>query len=176
EHAIAVLIGAPPAGFALQGTKLPNAPPPIPAGVPSQLLERRPDVAAAERRMAAANEQIGLARLAYYPTVSLGASAGLSANKFADWFTWPSRFFSVGPNASYTILDFGRRRSTVAEFEAAYDATVANYRQTVLGGFQEVEDNLAALRILANESSQQAAAVRGAEESLRLEQDLYKGG
>jgi NodT family efflux transporter outer membrane factor (OMF) lipoprotein len=176
EHAIAVLIGAPPANFTLPGAKLPTGPPPIPAGVPSQLLERRPDIAAAERRMAAANAEIGLARVAYYPNVSISASAGLSSTSIADWFTWPSRFFSIGPSASYTILDFGRRRSTVAEFRAAYDATVAAYRQTVLGSFQEVEDNLAALRILSTEAAQQSAATRGAEESLRLELDMYRGG
>lgn len=176
EHAIAVLIGQPPASFALAGAKLPPAPPAIPVGIPSQLLERRPDIANTERLMAAANAQVGLAEVAYYPTVSLSASAGLASSSFKDWFTWPSRFFSIGPSASETLLDFGRRRSTVAEYKAAYDNTVATYRQTVLSGFQEVEDNLSALRILATESSQQAAATRGAQESLQLELEMYKAG
>jgi NodT family efflux transporter outer membrane factor (OMF) lipoprotein len=176
EHAIAVLTGQPPASLTLAPGKIDGPPPPIPAGLPSQLLERRPDIAAAERQMAAANAEIGLARAAYYPTLTLSASAGLQAGNIASFFSWPARFWSVGPSLSQTLFDFGRRRAQLQQSEAAYDATVAGYRQTTLSGFQEVEDNLAALRILAQEADQLDVAVKAAEESLRLEIDRYKGG
>jgi NodT family efflux transporter outer membrane factor (OMF) lipoprotein len=176
EHAIAVLTGQPPSNLTLPPGKIAGSPPPIPAGLPSQLLERRPDIAAAERQMAAANAEIGLARAAYYPTLTLSATAGLSAGNLASFFSWPARFWSVGPSLSETLFDFGRRRAQLQQSEAAYDANVAAYRQTTLSAFQAVEDNLAALRILAQEVDQQDVAVKAAEESLRLEIDRYKGG
>ncbi len=176
EHAIAVLTGRPPAALSLPAGRIQSPPPPIPAGVPSELLERRPDIAAAERQVAAANAQIGLAKTAFYPTLVLSASGGTESSSFLNWLTWPSRFWSVGPSLAQTLFDFGRRRAQVEQTEAAYDATVAGYRQTVLSAFQEVEDNLAALRILYQEAAEQDAAVKGAEESLRLETDMYKGG
>jgi NodT family efflux transporter outer membrane factor (OMF) lipoprotein len=148
----------------------------VPVALPSELLERRPDVAAAERQMASTNEQIGIAKAAYYPTVTLSASAGLESSSFKDWFTWPSRFWSAGPQASQTILDFGRRGGQVQETQAAYEAAVATYRQTVLTAFQQVEDNLAALRILEEESKLQEQAVRAARESLRVTTEQYRTG
>ena len=114
----------------------------MPVGLPSTLLERRPDIAAAERQMAAANEQIGIAQAAYYPTISISASGGVESASFLKWISWPSRFWSVGPQLAETLFDAGRRRATVNQIIAAYDATVANYRQTVLTAFQQVEDNL----------------------------------
>jgi NodT family efflux transporter outer membrane factor (OMF) lipoprotein len=176
EHAIAVLAGQPPSAFSLPAGEIRSAPPNIPAGLPSQLLERRPDIAASERLVAAANAQIGLAKVAFYPTLSLAANGGAEGSSFANWLTWPSRFWSLGPNMTATLLDFGRRKAGEQQAGAAYDATVASYRQTVLGAFQEVEDNLAALRLLAEEAVQQDDAVKAAEESLRLELDRYKGG
>jgi NodT family efflux transporter outer membrane factor (OMF) lipoprotein len=176
DHAIAVLTGRPPEQLAIPLGDIKGLPPPIPAAVPSQLLERRPDIAGAERRVAAANAEIGLAQTAFYPTLSLTGSAGFTASSFLNWFTWPSRFFSVGPALSQTLFDFGRRRAQVQISEAAYDALVAAYRQTVLGAFQEVEDNLAALRILEQEAAQQQSAVTASEQSLQLEIDRYKAG
>ncbi len=128
-------------------------------GLPSTLLERRPDIAAGERLVAAANAQIGVARAAYYPNITLGGSAGIESSSIAQWFTWPSRFWSVGPQVAGTLLDFGARRAANEGAQASYDAAVANYRQTVLTVFQAVEDNLAALRILAQETSEQTTAV-----------------
>ncbi|MGA2185543.1 MAG: efflux transporter outer membrane subunit [Bryobacteraceae bacterium] len=176
EHAIAVLTGQPPANLTLPPGKIDAPPPLIPVGLPSQLLERRPDIAAAERQTAAANAQIGLARAAYFPTLTLSASAGLQAGNIVDFFAWPARFWSVGPGLSETLFDFGRRRAQLQQTEAAYDATVAAYRQTTLSAFQEIEDNLAALRILAREADELDVAVKSAEESLRLELDRYKAG
>ncbi len=176
EHAIAVLSGEPASTFSLAPVQIRGVPPPIPAGTPSQLLERRPDIAAAERLVAAANANIGLARVAYFPLVTLTGSAGLQSSSLANWFTWPSRFWSGGPSAAETLFDFGRRRAATQQVQAAYDATVATYRQTVLGAFQEVEDNLAALRLLQQEAAEQAAAVRSAEESVHLEVERYKAG
>ncbi len=179
EHAIAILIGKPPELFTLQprpldaqGPVLPN----IPTGLPSELLERRPDIAAAERRMAAANEQIGIAQAAYYPTLSLSALAGFQGTSALNWLNWPSRFWAVGPSLSETLFDAGRRRATKESAVAGYDATVANYRQTALGAFQEVEDNLAVLRILSTESQQQHNATGAAESTLQLFQNRYAGG
>jgi outer membrane protein TolC len=126
--------------------------------------------------MAAANEQIGIAKAAYYPTLTLGAAAGLASSDFTTWFTWPSRLWSVGPQLVETIFDAGRRHAQVGEAQAVYDATVANYRQTVLTGFQQVEDNLAALRILESEASVQEQAVRAAEDSLAISTYQYKAG
>jgi NodT family efflux transporter outer membrane factor (OMF) lipoprotein len=140
------------------------------------LLERRPDIAAQERLIAAANANIGLAQTAYYPTLSISASASLANSSFANLFTWASRVWSVGPTLSQTLFDFGRRHATVLAAEANYDASVAAYRETVLGALQQVEDNLSTLRVLAQESEQQAAAVEAAQTSLTLETDRYKAG
>ena len=176
EHAIATLIGVPPAAFSLPPTTDPLRPPVIPVGVPSELLERRPDIAAAERRVAEANEQIGIAQAAYYPTVMLNASVGLESASPASWLSWPSLLWAVGLSMTQTLFDGGRRAAVSDVARAAYDATVANYRQTTLTAFQQVEDNLAALRILAEESGQQRRAVASARESLQLSTNRYEGG
>jgi NodT family efflux transporter outer membrane factor (OMF) lipoprotein len=179
EHAIAILIGVPPAQFTLAPTPLnldPPKMPDIPGTLPSQLLERRPDIAASERQMAAANEQIGIAQAAFYPTLSLSAVAGLQGTSALNWFSWPSRFWAVGPTFSETLFDAGRRRSVRTMASANYDATVANYRQTTLTAFQQVEDNLAALRILEVEAQQQHESTDSAEQSLDLSQTRYEGG
>jgi NodT family efflux transporter outer membrane factor (OMF) lipoprotein len=139
-------------------------------------LERRPDIAAAERQMASANEEIGLATAAYYPAVTLSASAGLESSSIAQWFTWPSKFWSVGPSLAETLFDAGRRHAQVAEAQAFYDTTVANYRQTVLAAFQQIEDNLAAMRVLEREATVQDQAVRSAERSLAVSTEQYKAG
>ena len=176
EHAIATLTGQPASTFSIPIEPLNSIPPAIPIGVPSQLLERRPDIATAERLVAQANAQIGIARAAYFPTVMLSAAAGLESTSIASWFTWPSRFFSMGPAVSETLFDAGLRRATVEQFRAQYDETVANYRQAVLMAFQQVEDNLASLRILSVEIQHQDTAVRSAERSLAIAQDRYKLG
>jgi NodT family efflux transporter outer membrane factor (OMF) lipoprotein len=176
EHAIAILIGKPPAAFSLPASPLHLQPPDISAGLPSQLLERRPDIAAGERRVAEANEQIGIARAAYFPTIILSASAGLEGNSITNWFTWPSRFWAVGPSAVETLFDAGRRHATSDAARANYDATVASYRETTLTALQQVEDNLAALRILEQESRQQQTATASAQESLQIFNDRYIGG
>jgi NodT family efflux transporter outer membrane factor (OMF) lipoprotein len=183
EHAIAILIGKPPSQLTIPMAPVaaPTAPaaaniPAVPGVIPSELLERRPDIAGNERRVAAANAQIGVAISAYYPTLSLGASGGLEGSSLLSLFTWPSRFWSLGPSLSETILDFGRRRGLTEEAQAAYDQTVANYRETVLTAFQNVEDELSTLRILERESGQQADAVRYAERSLELANAQYTGG
>jgi NodT family efflux transporter outer membrane factor (OMF) lipoprotein len=179
QHTIAVLIGQAPANFHLDA--LPRgadsaALPTIPVALPSQLLERRPDIASMERHMAAANEQIGIAQAAYYPTLNLSGSAGFLGTSALNWFTWPSRFWAVGPTLTQTIFDAGRRKAGVAIQQADYDATVANYRQTVLTSFGQVEDNLAALRILQTEAEQQHAATHSAEQTLDLFTTRYQGG
>jgi NodT family efflux transporter outer membrane factor (OMF) lipoprotein len=176
EHALAMLTGQPASTFSIPIEPLTSSPPAIPIGVPSQLLERRPDIAEAERLMAQANAQIGIARAAYFPTVTLSAAAGLESTAIASWFTWPSRFFSVGPAAAETIFDAGLRRATMEQFRAQYDETVANYRQMVLTAFQQVEDNLASLRILSGEIQFQDTAVKSAERTLAIAQDRYKLG
>ena len=176
EHAIAILVGKPPAEFSLAAEPLNMQVPVIPVGLPSQLLERRPDIAAVERRMAEANEQIGIARAAYFPTLTLSASAGFEGSSLMNWLTWPSRFWAVGPTLSQTLFDGGRRRSTSDATLAAYDASVAGYRETILTAFQQVEDNLAAMRILEQESQQQQQAVADARESLELFTNRYTGG
>jgi NodT family efflux transporter outer membrane factor (OMF) lipoprotein len=176
EHAIAVLIGKPPASFALAPAPLDSKPPAVPVGVPSELLQMRPDIAAAERRAGEANEQIGIAMSAYYPSLSLNGSAGLESTSVADWFNWPSRFWAVGFSLAETVFDGGRRRAGTATACAAYDATIAHYRQTTLTAFQEVEDNLAALRILEHEAEQQDEAVESAKNNLRIFNDRYVGG
>jgi NodT family efflux transporter outer membrane factor (OMF) lipoprotein len=176
EHAIAILIGKPPAAFTLPATPLNLVPPDIAAGLPSQLLERRPDIAAAERRVAEANDQIGIARAAYYPTIILGGSAGFEGDSITNWFSWPSRFWAVGPSLAETIFDGGRRRATSTAAGANYDATVANYREYTLTAFQQVEDNLVALRILSQEAQQQKDATASAQESLQIFTNRYVGG
>jgi NodT family efflux transporter outer membrane factor (OMF) lipoprotein len=176
EHAIAMLIGQPASTFSIPFEPLKSSPPAIPFGFPSQLLERRPDIAAAERLVAQANAQIGIARAAYFPTVTLSAAAGFETVMFASWFTWPSRFFSVGPTVAETIFDAGLRRATVEQFRAQYEESVATYRQTVLTAFQQVEDNLASLRILSVEIQQQSAAVRSAQRANELALERYKLG
>jgi NodT family efflux transporter outer membrane factor (OMF) lipoprotein len=176
EHAISVLIGRPPEQFKLPVVALHAEPPPVPIGIPSQLLQRRPDIAAFERQVAAANEQIGIARAAYFPDLVISASGGLQSGSIVNWFTWPSRFWSVGPELVETLYDAGRRRAQVANALAAYDVAVANYRQSALTAFQEVEDNLATLRILEQESGTQHEASVAAETSLQLALNRYKGG
>jgi NodT family efflux transporter outer membrane factor (OMF) lipoprotein len=176
EHAIAVLIGKPPAEFTLAYAPLSVEPPGIPVGVPSQLLERRPDIAASERRVAEANEGIGIARAAYFPSLVLSATGGLEGNSIANWFNWPSRFWAVGPTMLETIFDGGRRRATSEAALADYDATVANYRQTTLVAFQDVEDNLAALRILEHEAGQQKEAVLEARRGVEIFKNRYELG
>jgi len=176
EHAVAVLIGKPPANFSLAPLPLTTPPPSIPVGLPSELLERRPDIAAAERRMAAANAQIGVAKAAYYPTISLGATGGFESGAIGALLTGPSALWSVGGSAIAPIFDGGRRRANVDQALAAYDQNVANYRETVLTGFQQVEDNLAALRILEHEAQVQENAVVAAQKYLELANTRYKGG
>jgi NodT family efflux transporter outer membrane factor (OMF) lipoprotein len=179
EHAIAVLIGKPPAALTLQPDPITVAAPTIPAipGVlPSQLLERRPDIASSERIMAAANEQIGIARAAYYPTLSLSAVAGFEGTSAINWLSWPSRFFAVGPTFSETLFDHGRRRATSDIALAQYDGTVAAYRQTALTAFQQVEDSLNALRNLEIEAGQQHDATASAQQSLDLFNIRYEDG
>lgn len=176
EHAIAVLVGKPPADLTLGQADLANAPPRVPAAVPSQLLERRPDIGAAERRMASANAQIGVAQAAYYPTLSLSASGGLTASTLARWMSLPDRVWSLGAGLAGTLFDGGLRSAAKAQAVAAYDQTVANYRQTVLGAFQEVEDNLAAQRLLEQESVVQNDAVRAARDALALVNNRYRAG
>jgi NodT family efflux transporter outer membrane factor (OMF) lipoprotein len=183
EHAIAILIGKPPSQLTIPIIPVasPTTPvaanlPAIPGLIPSALLERRPDIAGNERRVVAANAQIGVAISAYYPTLSLGASGGIQSSSLLNLFTWPSRFWSLGPTFSETLFDFGRRRGVTEEVQAAYDITVANYRESVLTAFQNVEDQLSTLRILEQESRQQADAVRWAQRSLELANAQYTGG
>src|SRR5579859_6344157 len=151
EHAIAVLIGKTPAEFSLPQVGLDVLPPAVPLAMPSALLERRPDIASAERQMASANAQIGVAQAAFYPAISIGASAGFQSSKASNWFDWPSRFWSVGPSAALVLFDADRRRAVSDQAQAAYEGTVAAYRQTVLSAFQDVEDNLAKLSIVTDE-------------------------
>ena len=176
EHAVAILIGKPPAEFSLQPLPLTAPPPPIPVGLPSQLLERRPDIAAAERLMASANAQIGVAKSAYYPQINLGATGGFESGSITTLLSGPSILWSAGPSALFTIFDVGRRRAASDQAIAAYDQAVANYRQTVLTGFQQVEDNVAALRILEHEAQVQENAVKAAQKYLELAITRYKGG
>ena len=178
EHAIALLVGQPPSTFSIAAEPGPLtvALPAVPVSVPSQLLERRPDIAANERLMAQANAQIGVATSAYYPTLTLSAAAGFESSSLSKWLTWPYRFWSVGSTLSETLFDAGLRRATVQQYQAAYDQTVANYRQTVLTAFGQVEDNLAALRILTSEIGQQDQAVDSAQRLLAIATDRYRLG
>lgn len=176
EHAIAMLDGEPASTFSIAPRADELSVPPIPAGVPSQLLERRPDIAAAERAMAQANTQIGIAQTAYYPAVTLSAALGLGSVSAANWFTWPSRVWSVGPALEETLFDAGARKAAVDQYRAAYDQTVANYRQTVLTAFQQVEDNLAALRILDQVIAEQNSSIESAGRNLEEAQVRYRAG
>ena len=176
EHAIAVLTGQAPASFSLAVADDLPVPPDIPPGLPSQLLERRPDVAAAERRMAAANAQIGVATAAFFPTLSLSASGGFASSKLAQLLSLPNRFWSIGANLAGPLFDAGLRRAQRDQTLAQYDEAVANYRQTVLAGFQEVEDNLATLAVLKDEATIQQAAVDAARLSVDLTTNQYKAG
>ncbi|MCU1335998.1 MAG: efflux system, outer rane lipoprotein NodT family [Bryobacterales bacterium] len=176
EHAIALLIGKPASEFSIPVRPMTTAPPPIPIAVPSQLLERRPDIAAAERNMAAANAQIGIAYAAYYPSLTLSASGGFESSTLHQLFAWPSRFWSIGGSLSETLFDAGLRRATVDQFIATYNAAVASYRESVLAGFQQVEDNLASVRILAQQIQRQQQAVASAETYLKLELGRYETG
>jgi NodT family efflux transporter outer membrane factor (OMF) lipoprotein len=176
EHAIAVLIGANPSTFSVPVKALNAVPPAVPLGIPSQLLERRPDVAAAERTMAQANAAIGVADAAFFPTLTLGATAGLASSSIKSLFDWSSRVWSVGPSVSETIYDGGLRRATVRQNVAIYNANVANYRQTVLTSFQQVEDFLAATRILSQQIQQQQQAIASAQQFVDLELARYQTG
>lgn len=176
EHAIALLLGKPPALFALAPGSLSATLPEIPLGMPSDLLERRPDIAAAERRVAAANAQIGVAEAAWFPALTLNAAAGFQSASLANWLSAPNRFWSLGPTLAASLFDGGLRKARSEQALAAYDQSVAAYRQTVLGGLQETEDNLVALRLLAEEAQVQDEAVRAAREAVRLTTNQYRAG
>jgi len=176
EHAIAMLIGKPASTFSIPVRPITTAPPPIPVGLPSQLLERRPDVAAAERNMASANAQIGVAYAAYYPALTISATGGMESSAIKNLLAWPSRFWSVGPSLSETVYDGGLRRATVNQYIATYNANLATYRQSVLTAFQQVEDSLAAVRILSQQIRRQQEAVDSSETFVRLESGRYETG
>jgi outer membrane protein TolC len=201
EHAIAVLIGKAPAEFSIAArrvntptvTPAPSqpagtitvpqltdyavlAPPPVPVSIPSALLERRPDIAAAERAVAVANANIGIAKTAWFPQLTLSATAGLSSGSLLNLLTWGSRVWTAGPSLAQTIFDAGKRKAQLRQAQASYDAMANGYRQTVLTAFQQVEDNLSTLRILAQEAQQQGMAVKASVESLNLEVERYKAG
>jgi NodT family efflux transporter outer membrane factor (OMF) lipoprotein len=176
EHAIAVLIGEPPANVSLAAAPLDGDPPIVPIDVPSRMLERRPDVAAAERRVAAANAQIGVATSAFFPALTLTGNGGFQASALQQWLSWPMRFWSIGPTLALTAFDAGARRAVKAQAVAAYDETVAAYRQTVLSAFQDVEDNLAAERLLKDEGERQQAATAAAQRSLDISMNQYRAG
>ena len=176
DHAIAILIGKPPEEFSIEQAPIRVPPPEIPVGLPSALLERRPDIAEAERQAAAANQQIGIAKAAFYPTLTFAASAGVEATNVLNWLTWPARFWTLGPQLAQILFDAGKRTAQVAQAQAGYDATAAAYRQTVLTAFQQIEDNLSALRILAAESAVLQQAVRSAERSVTVSTAQYKAG
>ena len=176
EHAIALLIGKTPADLTIPAVPLATQPPMIPAGVPAELLKRRPDVAAAERTVASANAQIGVAEAAYYPTVSINSQGGFESSSVSKWFSFMGRFWSAGFSLTQTLFDGGARKAQVEQARAVYDTDVAAYRQSVLAGFQEVEDNLAAQRILSSEAQAQEEAVRAAQQSLAVTTNQYQSG
>jgi NodT family efflux transporter outer membrane factor (OMF) lipoprotein len=176
EHAIAVLVGALPAEFSLSAMPLSGDPPGIPVAIPSRVLEQRPDIGAAERRVAVANAQMGVASAAFFPTATLGGSGGFQATQWQQWLSWPMRVWSVGPALALTLFDGGARRAAKAEAAATYDETVAVYRETVLAAFQDVEDNLAAQRLLRQEAERQAVAVAAAQRSLDISMNQYRAG
>jgi len=176
EHAIAVLIGQPASLFSLDPAPSPPIPPVPPPGLPSELLERRPDIAGAERRVASANEQIGIARAAFFPTFTLGLVGGFESGQFPNWLTGPSALWSIGATAAETVFDAGRRRAVSDQAIATYDEMIADYQQTVLTSFQEVEDSLSDLRVLDDEAKTQDAAVAAANRALEQSTNRYKGG
>jgi NodT family efflux transporter outer membrane factor (OMF) lipoprotein len=176
EHAIATLVGDPASTFTLSARSLTTKVPHIPAGIPSELLERRPDIASAERTMAEANALIGVGKAAYYPTLSITGTAGFEASKFSKWLTSPSRYWSVGPTASEVIFDGGLRKATMAQYIALYNADVASYKQTVLAALQQTEDNLASLRLLTREIEQEQDTVASAQRNLEVASARYKTG
>jgi NodT family efflux transporter outer membrane factor (OMF) lipoprotein len=176
EHAIAVLLGKPPAELNIDRRVIQTDPPKIPVAMPSTLLERRPDIADAERQAAAANEQIGIAKAAFYPTLSLAATAGVEASNPLNLLTWPARFWTIGPQLAQILFDAGKRTAQVAQAQAGYDAAAAAYRQSVLTAFQQVEDNLSALRVMEQEAAVTADAVRSARRSVTVTTAQYKGG
>jgi len=176
EHAIAVLVGKDPSNFSIPVKPMTVAPPPIPVGVPSELLERRPDVAAAERAMAGANAAVGIAYAAYYPNLTLSAEGGFESASVSHWLSWPSRFWSIGASLPETIFEAGLRRATVQQYVAIYNADLASYRQTVLSAFQQVEDSLAEVRILSKQIQQERQAVSSAQTFLKLEEGRYETG
>jgi NodT family efflux transporter outer membrane factor (OMF) lipoprotein len=176
EHAIGVLVGEPASTFGIPAELIRVSLPPIPLALPSGLLQRRPDIAAAERTVAQANAQIGLAQTAFFPAVTLSAAAGFESISLTKWLDWPSRVWSVGPALAQTIFDGGLRRATVQQFRSAYDQTVANYRETVLTAFQQVEDSLAAVRILDQVIEQQDAAIETAERNVEEAKVRYQAG
>lgn len=176
EHAIAVLTGRAPSALSIREGPLPSSPPVIPVGFPSELLERRPDIASAERRVAEANERVGIARTAFFPALMLSAAGGFEGGSLINWLAWPSRFWAIGPSAAQTLFDAGRRRALAESASANYDALVAAYRQTTLDAFQQIEDNLSTLRTLEEEANTQRAAVDQAHRALELSMNRYKGG
>ena len=176
EHAIAVLIGQPASSFRLDPAPMPATPPVPPPGLPSELVERRPDIAEAERRVAAANEQVGIARAAFFPTIALGLVGGFESGRFPDWLTGPSGLWSIGASAAETVFDAGRRRAVSDQAIASYDEMIADYQQTVLNSFQQVEDSLSDLRVLEQEAKTQDAAVAAANRALDQSTNRYKGG
>jgi NodT family efflux transporter outer membrane factor (OMF) lipoprotein len=176
EHSIAILVGRPPSELAIDPAPEPGKVPLIPGAVPSELLERRPDIAAAERRVASANAQVGVATAAFFPTLLLAVTGGFEAASVAKWFNWPSRFWSLGAEVLGTVFDGGKRKAASEQAMANFDATVAAYRQDVLNAFLEVEDNAAALRLLEKEAALQEDAVTAAERALTLARDRYQGG
>jgi NodT family efflux transporter outer membrane factor (OMF) lipoprotein len=176
EHAIAVLVGKLATDFSIPVRPELTSPPPIPVGVPSELLQRRPDVAAAERTLAEANATIGIGYGAFFPSLTLSASGGVESSAFKNWFTWPSRFWSIGPSISQTIFNGGLYRAELNQYTATYNADLATYRQTALTAFQQVEDYLAAVRLYSQQVERQQAAVKHAEEFLKLEMGRYETG
>jgi len=176
EHAIAALVGQPASTFSIPSSPLMLDPPAVPAGLPSSLLERRPDVASAERRVAAASAQVGVATAAYYPILTLSGGAGFESTSFGSWLASASNFWTAGPLALVNVFDAGRRRSAKAQALASYDQATASYRESVLDAFREVEDQLSALRVLDEEAAIQASAVAASERSLTLANNRYRGG
>jgi NodT family efflux transporter outer membrane factor (OMF) lipoprotein len=176
EHAIAVLVGKLATDFSVPVRPMLTAPPPIPVGVPSELLQRRPDIAAAERTLAEANATIGIGYGAFFPSLTLNANGGFESSTLQKWFTWPSRFWAIGPSISQTIFNGGLYRAELNQYTAVYNSDLAAYRQTVLSAFQQTEDNLAAIRLYSQQMERQQAAVKHAEEFLKLEMGRYETG
>ena len=176
EDAIALLLGKPATGLSIPVKPMLMTPPPVPVGLPSQLLERRPDMAAAERTIAEANATIGIGYGAFFPSVTLSAAGGFESSTFSHWFDWPSNFWSIGPQLAQTLYNGGLYRAALQQYTATYNADVSTYRQTVLTAFQQVEDYLAATRILSQQILKQQEAVDSAKEQLDLEMSRYQSG